>query len=208
MRINQEITERVRYVEKFEIIVSGKSTRLRSDEYPFSRAANRQMPVSKWLKTRFQPTYPTFHASVIYPDGSTVRPDIPIGVIRDAYQAYTNLYGQSMWFKFYGSSESSIIKLKLALDKAGINAKFADSSFLFLWQRFTLEGEISHIHLPIAYRRAIPDMMSSFNNSQEISFKYEFSSDNCHLFEADSNYYFWGIEQFTSLKRITGWNKF
>lgn len=45
MRIHQEITERIRYVERFEVLVSGKtlhsakSTNFCSDEYPFSRAA-------------------------------------------------------------------------------------------------------------------------------------------------------------------------
>ena len=208
MRINQEITERIRYVERFEIIVSGKSRHLTSEEYPFSRAANRQMPVSKWLETRFQQTYPTFNASVIYPNGLTVRPDIPIGVVRDLYENCSSLYGQTLRFKFTGNDESSIIKLKIALDKAGINTELKNPSFLFLWDWFYLKGEISHIHLPFAYRLAIPAMLSSFNNSKEICFEYEFSSDNCHLFEVGSNYHFWGMENFKSLKGITGWNKF
>lgn len=207
MRVNQEITERVRYVERFEILVSGKPLHLTSQEYPFSRAANRQMPVSKWLQTRFHLTYPTFFANVIYPNGSIVRSDIPIGVVRDAYQECSNLYGQSMRFKFSCDKQSSIIELQGILDKAGINTKFTSSSILFLWEWFTLKGEISSIHLPIAYRLAIPDMLSSFNHSPKIRFEYEFTYDNCHLFEADSNYSFWGMNQFKSLKRITGWNK-
>ena len=204
MRVNQEITERIRYVERFEVLVSGKSTRLPSPEYPFSRAANRQMPISRWLQTRFTPTYPSFYASVIYPDGSTVRPDIPIGVVRDAYQECSNVYGQSMRFSFVGDNESSILKIKNTLDKARIDTNFSRPSFLWLWQWFTLEGEISHIHLPLFYRLALSDMLNSFTPSEGISFKFQFNSDGCHLFEAEADYSYFGIEQFQSLKAITG----
>lgn len=46
MRINQEITERIQYVENFEIIVSGKSTYLKSAEYPKPNASPILTPVS------------------------------------------------------------------------------------------------------------------------------------------------------------------
>ncbi|MBD2415244.1 hypothetical protein FACHB389_22705 [Nostoc calcicola FACHB-389] len=206
MRVNQEILERIRYVERFEVVVSGKSTHyeksihLRSDEYPFSRAANRQMPISKWLETRFKSTYPGFHASVIYPDGSTVRADIPIGVVRDAYKDCSSLYGQSMRFKFSGNDESSIIKVKSNLRKAGIETKFGSPSILWLWQWYTLEGDILRIHLPMFYRLALPDILKSFTTSLDIHLEFNFNSDSYHLFESKSDYSYFGMEQLHLLK--------
>jgi hypothetical protein len=209
MRVHQEITERIRYVERFEVLVSGKtlhsakSTNLRSDEYPFSRAANRQMPISKWLETRFSQTYPGFQASVIYPNGSTVSPDIPIGVVRDAYKEISSLYGQSMRFRFFGNNESSIIKLKNNLKQAGIETKFASPSILGLWKWYRVESEILRIHLPMFHRLALPDILKSFTSSQNIDFEFNFNSDSCHLFEAKSDYSYFGIEQFRLLKSFT-----
>ncbi|GBE93061.1 hypothetical protein NCWK1_2821 [Nostoc cycadae WK-1] len=209
MRVHQEITERIRYVERFEVLVSGKSlhygkpTNLRSDEYPFSRAANRQMPISKWLETRFSQTYPGFQASVIYPNGSTVSPDIPIGVVRDAYKEISSLYGQSMRFKFYSNDQSSIIKLKTNLKKAGIETKFASPSILWLWQWYTVESEILRIHLPMFHRLALPNILKSFISSKDIGFEFNFSSDRYHLFEANSDYSYFGMEQFRLLKSFS-----
>ncbi|MBD2446453.1 hypothetical protein H6G76_04620 [Nostoc sp. FACHB-152] len=209
MRIHQEITERIRYVERFEVLVSGKklnsakSTNLRSDEYPFSRAANRQMPISKWLETRFSQTYPGFQASVIYPNGLTVSPDIPIGVVRDAYKEVSSVYGQSMRFKFYSNDESSIIKLKTNLRKAGIETKFASPSILWLWQWYTVESEILRIHLPMFHRLALPNILKLLTSSKDIGFEFNFSYDSCHLFEAKSDYLYFGMEQFKLLKSLT-----
>ncbi|MBE9049279.1 hypothetical protein IQ243_02440 [Nostocales cyanobacterium LEGE 11386] len=206
MRVHQEITERIRYVERFEVLVSGKpfhygkSTDSRSCEYSFSRAANRQMPISKWLETRFYKTYPGLHATVIYPNGSTVTPDIPVGIVRDAYKDISHLYGQSMWLKFSGNSESSILDLKRNLREAGIDTKFASPSILWLWQWYTIEGNIARIHLPVFYRLALPDMLKSFTCSKDISLEFNFNSESCHLFETDSNYLYFGTEQLNLLK--------
>jgi hypothetical protein len=210
MRVHQEITERIRYVERFEVLVSGKplhygkSTDSRSCEYPFSRAANRQMPVSKWLETRFRPTYPGFQATVIYPNGLTVTPDIPIGVVRDAYKDITDLYGKSMWFKFSDNNQSSIVKLKCNLSKAGIETKFGSPSILWLWEWYTVESNILHIHIPLFHCKELPLILKSFAPSQDISFEYKFSSDSCNLFEAYSNYLYFGMEQFKLLKSFNG----
>lgn len=211
MRVFQEITERIRYVERFEVLVSGQPIRSRqktypySDEYPFSRAANRQMPVSKWLEIRFKPTYPGFHASVIYPNGSVVRSDIPIGIVRDAYESCSNIYGQSMQFEFWSYDQSLIIDLKDSLAKAGIETKFESPSILFLWQWHRIKGKIIHIHLPFCYRKQLPDILKSFSSSQdsssqEINFQYEYNLDNYYLFKAESKYSYFGMTEFQLLK--------
>lgn len=203
MRIHQEIVERIRYVERFEVLVSGKSTRFsRSPEYPFSRAANRQMPVSKWLQTRFKSTYPEFRASVIYPDGSAVRSDIPIGVVRDAYEPCNSSYGQLMKFKFSGDCESDIVDLKRTLEKAKVNTELSRPSFLGIWRWFRLEGEIPNIHLPVHCRRKLPDFLKSLASSKKVDFQSEFSSASHHLFQMEADYFYFGTDQFELLKSV------
>lgn len=202
MRVHQEVNERVQYVERFEILVSGRATSIRSAEYPFSRAANRQMPISKWLETRFKSAYPDLRASVIYPDGSKVQPDIPVGIVRDAYQKCNIAYGQSLHFKFSSEDVSSILELRRILQSAGIEAKFAQPSLLWIWKWFTAEGEILHIHLPLCYHLELPNILKSLTSSSTVDFSSYFDSDSSHLFEADSSYSFFGIEQFQILKSV------
>lgn len=203
MRIHQEMIERIRYVERFEVLISGNSTRLsRSPEYPFSRAANRQMPVSKWLQTRFKSTYPEFRASVIYPDGSTVRSDIPVGVVRDAYEPFNSSYGQSMKFKFSSDCESAILELKRTLEKAKVNTNFSRPSFLGIWRWFRLEGEISNIHLPVHCRRKLPNILNSLALPKKIGFESELGFVSHHLFQMEVDYSYFGMEQFEILKSI------
>lgn len=46
----------------------------------------------------------------------------------------------------------------------------------------------------------LPDILKSFIRSQDVGLEYRFNSESCHLFEADSNYSYFGMEQVNLLK--------
>lgn len=205
MRVYQEITERIRYVEGFEVLVSGGATpRYPSDEYRFARAASHKTVVSEWLATRFRSAYPTYTATVIRPDGEALGNDVPIGLARDAYHDLNRrscsfpCYGQSLSYEYSDDVEKTVLELRRTLLGAHLDAEFDRSKFLWM-ETFFVRGKIPSIHLPVFQHRELLAILESLAKPLKLTFCHTIGHESVNLFEARSGHEYFGTQEFERL---------
>ena len=208
MRVYQEITERIRYVEGFEVLVSGGARpSFPSNEYRFARAASHKTLVSEWLATRFHSAYSAYAAVVIRPDGNPLGNDVPIGVARDAYHDLNrrscsfSRYGQSLSYEYSDNVEKTVLELRRSLLGARLEAEFDRSKFLWM-ETFYVRGTLSGIHLPIFQQRELLTILESLAKPLKLTFNHTVGFESCNLFEARPSYEYFGIQELERLKQV------
>ena len=203
MRAYQEITERIRYVEGFEVIVSAGNCFAATPPYPFDRAASRKTLVSDWMMTRFKAAYPNFTGCVVRPDGTPLRDDVAIGIARDAYHDRNrgSYYGQSIVFEYSDDVETTILHVRRVLMDAGLSVEFDRSKFLWM-QSFFVRGAIRNIHLPGFQCRELSAALESVAKTLKVDFRHHVENLGGNLYEKDSGYAYFGISEFERFKRL------
>ena len=210
MRAFQEITERIRYVEGFEVLVSSDDLPpYPSAEYRFGRAANRVTTVGHWLSTRFRSAYPNFTANVVRPDGLPIGEDVPIGFARDAYRALNGggwpylRYGQSISYEYSGNVEHLILSLRKVLGEAGLEAAYDRSKFLFFPETFCVRGTIANVHLPVFESSELLSLLKALALPLKVEFSQKFGHESSNLFEAGFNQKYFGTDDLERVKSMT-----